>query len=128
MWGRPWNPVGQSTRAEGGATPSQTQETRTPRRDRGLGDLSNLTVADVPRLLRGLALLATGLETVFLPGRAVGDTPPPRPPPPARAPGRLGGAWPRCETPSPHWRHPSHRRLPQRRPEYGRCKRRPGRP
>jgi len=63
---RPWNPVDHMNRAWRGAEVS--------RRDGVPVGLGGLTVADVPRLLRGLALLATGIETVLLPGRAAGNT------------------------------------------------------
>ncbi len=95
MGGRPWSPVDQIRSARRAAgVPCGAQDARTPRRE-GL----SVTVADVPRLLRGLALLATGLETVLAPGRPpdapaalrVAATPPrPGPPPAATRPrGRL---------------------------------------
>ena len=98
-----WNPFDRITRARRGAgAAGGAQETRTPRQDEVSVGLDGLTVADVPRLLRGLALLATGVETVLLPRRAVGDPAAPRPAavatvsaedtrppsPAARAPGR----------------------------------------
>ncbi len=103
---RPWKSLDRITRAQRGAeTSTQTQETRTPRGDALPVGLVGLTVADVPRLLRGLALLATGVETVLLPRSTAGDTTVPRPAvadtvsgedtttlrPDARAPGRLPG-------------------------------------
>jgi len=98
-----WNPVDRITRARRGAgAAGGARETRTPRQDEVTVGLGGLTVADVPRLLRGLALVATGVETVLLPRRAVGDPAAPRPAavatvreentmppsPAARAPGR----------------------------------------
>jgi osmotically-inducible protein OsmY len=106
MWGRSWNPADQITRVRRSAgAPRWAQETRTPRGDGLPVGLVGLTVADVPRLLRGLALLATGVETVLLPRRATGDTVAPRqavaatvsgadtgaPRPAPRAPGRFTG-------------------------------------
>jgi uncharacterized protein (TIGR02271 family) len=103
---RSWKSLHRITRAQRGAeTSTQTQETRTPRGDALPVGLVGLTVADVPRLLRGLALLATGVETVLLPRSTAGDTTVPRPAvadtvsgedtttlrPDARAPGRLPG-------------------------------------
>jgi len=75
MWEHAWNPADRINRARRGAEASrQTQETP-PRRGDGLPvGFTGLTVADVPRLLRGLALVATGVETVLLPRRAVSDT------------------------------------------------------
>jgi len=98
-----WNPVDRITRARRGAgAAGGAQETRTPHQDEVTVGLGGLTVADVPRFLRGLALLATGVETMLLPRRAVGDSAAPspvavatvsaedtRPPSPAaRTPGR----------------------------------------
>lgn len=93
MWGRQRNPIDQVMSARRTVGPDGTGESTAtvsrraravwtqvlrgaremgpPRRDRLPG---GLTVADVPRLLRGLALLATGLETVFAPGRAPDTT------------------------------------------------------
>ncbi len=103
---RSWKSLHRITRAQRGTeTSTQTQETRTPRGDALPVGLVGLTVADVPRLLRGLALLATGVETVLLPRSTAGDTTVPRPAvadtvsgedtttlhPDARAPGRLPG-------------------------------------
>jgi len=103
---RSWKSLHRITRAQRGAeTSTQTQETRTPRGDALPVGIVGLTVADVPRLLRGLALLATGVETVLLPRSTAGDTTVPRPAvadtvsgedtttlrPDARAPGRLPG-------------------------------------
>ena len=77
-----WNPVDRITRARRGAgAAGGAQETRTPHQDEVTVGLGGLTVADVPRLLRGLSLLATAVETVLLPRRAVGAPTAPSPAP-----------------------------------------------
>lgn len=118
MGGHQRSPVDQVMSAQRAARPDDTGEStatvlcraraawtqalrgaREPGPPRRAGPPGGLTIADVPRLLRGLALLATGLETVFAPGRTPGATVAPRvaatpprpglPPAATRPPGRL---------------------------------------
>ena len=145
MWGRQRNPIDQVMSARRTVGPDGTGESTAtvsrraravwtqalrgaremgpPRRDRLPG---GLTVADVPRLLRGLALLATGLETVFAPGRAPDTTTdlsvattPPRHHAIASLPQRRSGQGvsrlplPYCATASPLCRRPTHQGSPR---------------